>query len=157
VQAWSVLIGLVLLVSGCVVSGGGEEGSASECISPLPQTEALIEDGLTVAGGSLVDAFAVEVSEPNALGVAYLVAAEIDDTDQLANRGDIGVWGVGKLDAGPVFAIDGFAREFTDWGAAVEEGSAADEARSALEVSDEANAARECVSSLFNPYRDDEG
>jgi hypothetical protein len=147
-----LLVGLALVVSGCGNGSGDEDGSAFECIA-TPRSAAMIEEGLTASGASLVDPYAVELTEPNDLGVNYLVATEIDDANALAYRGEIGVWGVGELDSGPIFAMDGFAQEFTDWGAAAEEGSPADQARKDLQSSDEADAVAACVGSQFNPYR----
>jgi hypothetical protein len=144
-------LGVALAVAGCGSDSATDtaaepiENSAAKCV-PAPGTVATIEDGFNISGASLVDPYAVELPEENDLGVTYLVAAEIDDSDALSGEGDIGTWGVGDLEGGgPIVAIDGFAQEFTDWGSAAQEGSPADVARDALQVSDEASAARRCV------------
>ncbi len=118
--------------------------AASACIA-TPESAESIAEGFTVSGATLVNPYAVELTEDNALGVRYLVAAELNDAGVLAQPGDIGTWAVGELGGGPIIAVDGFAKEFTDWGAAAQEGSPAAEARDALQVSDAAGVVKQCV------------
>jgi hypothetical protein len=75
---------------------------------------AAIEEGLTVSGGgSLRNARAVK---SNDLEKVYMVAADIQG-DGMEGNDDIGVWATNSLQGnGLIFSVDGFAKEFSDWG-----------------------------------------
>jgi len=114
----------------------------ADCIA-TPESGPAIAEGLTVqGGGTLRDAYAVALAPD--LGFGYVVAAEIDGQGMEGN-GEIGTWAVGELGGGPIFAANTLAQEFSDWGAAANEGSPADLARDAVAASDEASAAEACA------------
>ena len=97
-----------------------------------------ISFGLTVSGGgSLRDAMAVK---SNDYVNAFFIAAEIDGPG-LEGEGDIGVWVSNSLEpgGGVIYAVDGMANEFTDWG----DGRRIDAAFSASD--DGAQEAKKCV------------
>jgi hypothetical protein len=73
-----------------------------------------IAEGLTVTGGgTLRNGYAVKSDDFNKV---YMVAADIQGSDMEGN-GEIGVWATNSLDGhGSIFAVDGFAKEFSDWG-----------------------------------------
>ena len=111
-----LIVVLVLAVAACGDASEGSatgespaDGSGVECI-PTPESAESIAEGFTVTGATLENPFAVELPEENALGLSYLVAAEIDVRGVLSEPGDIGLWGVGELGGGPIIAVDGFAR-----------------------------------------------
>jgi hypothetical protein len=73
-----------------------------------------IAEGLTVTGGgTLREGYAVKSKDFNQV---YMIAADIQGTGMEGN-GEIGVWATNSLDgAGGIFAVDGVAKEFSDWG-----------------------------------------
>lgn len=116
-----------------------DDGFLVSC-SPAPTAVvAAVAEGLKAAGaGSLVDG---QIGRVTGSAGAYLVAAiEAPGVD----RAQAVWWLGGDLEGaspGPVIAIDGFAREFSDWGAAAQPGSPAEETRMRREP--EARAVRE--------------
>jgi hypothetical protein len=71
--------------------------------------------GLTITGGgSLRDAQMVESSNFEAV---WFVSAEIDGS-QMEGDGEIGTWATNavKDGYGTTYSVDGFAKEFSDWG-----------------------------------------
>jgi hypothetical protein len=116
----------LIAVSGCGAEEAEEtaddpvvEEVQEEPREPSPQCERVsdallqgIASGLTVTGGgSLRNGWAVR---SNDFAMVYMVAAEIhgDGMD-----GVIGVWATNNLDGtGSIFAADGIAREFSEWG-----------------------------------------
>jgi hypothetical protein len=109
-----------------------------------------IASGLTVAGGGgLRDAFYVtpQAHEQNSAGWPLaIVAAEITGGGM---GGVVGTWATGDpaTVSGPVIALNGYAKEFSDWGAAAAQGSQADEVRSSLAQTDAAASAENCTGS----------
>jgi len=75
---------------------------------------AAIKEGLTVTGGgTLRNAKAVRSKD---FEKVWMVAADIQGSGMEGSE-DIGVWATNSLQGdGLVFAIDGFAQEFSDWG-----------------------------------------
>ena len=73
-----------------------------------------IAEGLTVSGGgTLREGYAVK---SNDFAKVYMVAADIQGTG-MEGDGEVGVWATNSLDGdGLIFAVDGFAKEFSDWG-----------------------------------------
>jgi hypothetical protein len=73
-----------------------------------------IAEGLTVTGGgTLRGGYAVKSTD---FSKVYMVAADIQGTGMEGN-GEVGVWATNSLDgAGLIFAVDGLAKEFSDWG-----------------------------------------
>jgi hypothetical protein len=73
-----------------------------------------IAEGLTVSGsGTLRGGYAVKSKD---FSKVYMVAADIQGTGMEGDN-EIGVWATNSLDgAGLIFAVDGFAQEFSDWG-----------------------------------------
>jgi hypothetical protein len=73
-----------------------------------------IAEGLTVTGGgTLRNGYAVKSDD---FSKVYMVAADIQGTG-MEGDGEIGVWATNSLDgAGLIFAVDSFAKEFSDWG-----------------------------------------
>lgn len=154
---------LTALLSGC---GGGTAGDRAapdeeranteataepeaqpeaECLDVPADLLAGIGEGLTVqGGGSLRNGKAVQSADPE----GFLIAADIQGPG-LEGPNDIGVWAVnGQLSAaesGLVFAVDGIAREFSEWGAAAAEGSPAANLRDAFRDSPAHEQARDCA------------
>jgi hypothetical protein len=88
-----------------------------------------IESGLTTDGKGRLrnEAFAVKSNDYEKV---WMVAAEID-APSLQGVGDVGVWGTNedpskKTSSGLIIRANGMAAEFSDWGAAAQDGSAAD-------------------------------
>ena len=73
-----------------------------------------IAEGLTVTGGgTLRNGYAVKSDD---FSKVYMVAADIQSTG-MEGDGEIGVWATNSLDGtGLIFAVDSFAKEFSDWG-----------------------------------------
>jgi hypothetical protein len=73
-----------------------------------------IAEGLTVTGGgTLRNGYAVKSDD---FSKVYMVAADIQSTG-MEGDGEIGVWATNSLDdTGLIFAVDSFAKEFSDWG-----------------------------------------
>ena len=73
-----------------------------------------IAEGLTVTGGgTLRNGYAVKSDD---FAKVYMVAADIQGTGMEGDN-EIGVWATNSLDgAGLIFAVDGLAKEFSDWG-----------------------------------------
>ena len=88
--------------------------SADRCLAVSAKKLKNIAIGLTVsAGGSLTNGFAVK---SNDYAEVWFIAAVIDGPGM--GNGVVGIWASNRLEAndGLIFAIDGFADEFTDWG-----------------------------------------
>lgn len=101
----------------------------SRCKPVAEQLLRQIEFGLTTNGKGRLrnDAFAVRSRDYEKV---WMVAAEID-APGLEGVGDVGVWGTNedpsrKTSSGLVLRANAIAAEFSDWGAAAEEGAAAD-------------------------------
>jgi hypothetical protein len=74
-----------------------------------------IAEGLTVSGGggSLRNGHAVKSKD---FSKVYMVAADIQG-DGMEGNGEVGVWTTNSLEGtGLIFAVDSFAKEFSDWG-----------------------------------------
>lgn len=73
-----------------------------------------IAEGLTVeGGGTLRNGYAVKSDD---FSKVYMVAADIQGAG-MEGDGEVGVWATNSLDgAGLIFAVDGLAKEFSDWG-----------------------------------------
>jgi ABC-type glycerol-3-phosphate transport system substrate-binding protein len=73
-----------------------------------------IAEGLTVTGGgTLRNGYAVKSDD---FSKVYMVAADIQGAGMEGDN-EIGVWATNSLDgAGLIFAVDGVAKEFSDWG-----------------------------------------
>lgn len=102
-----------------------------------------IADGLTTRGtGTLRDAWAVKSDDPE----GYLISADIQ-APGLEGEGDVATWSRSgaDLNSGLIFAVDSVAREFSEWGAAINEGSPAADLRDAFRESAAYNASRECM------------
>jgi hypothetical protein len=125
--AASLLVGLVVV--GCGGTEAGDNNSTTQQPKPqatTPQTEPsrcekvssvvlnAIAEGLTVSGsGTLRGGYAVK---SNDFSKVYMVAADIQGTGMEGN-GEVGVWATNSLDGnGSIFAVDGLAKEFSDWG-----------------------------------------
>lgn len=117
---WKALAAIVvaLLVVGYIASRPHPQpsspGAGSRCAAASPGLVSAIETGLTVTGGgSLSHAFLVRSGD---FSKVYFVAARIEGPGM--DAGSVGVWATNSTDGnGSVFAVDGFAREFSDWGA----------------------------------------
>jgi hypothetical protein len=69
-----------------------------------------------------------------------MVAADIQGTG-MEGDGEIGVWATNSLDgSGSIFAVDGLAKEFSDWG----DGDTTD--ANIIQSSDGVSEAKECAS-----------
>jgi hypothetical protein len=73
-----------------------------------------IAEGLTVTGGgSLRNGYAVK---SNDFSKVYMVAADIQGAG-MEGTGEVGVWATNSLELGGlIFAVDSFAKQFSDWG-----------------------------------------
>ncbi|MGI8774470.1 MAG: hypothetical protein ACR2KQ_05570 [Actinomycetota bacterium] len=101
----------------------------SRCVPVAKQLVRQIESGLTTDGKGRLrnEAFAVKSNDYEKV---WMVAAEID-APSLQGVGDVGVWGTNedpskKTSSGLIIRANGMAAEFSDWGAAAQDGSAAD-------------------------------
>lgn len=116
----------------------------SPTCQPSPEAGQSIQEGLTVDGGFLQNAQAVEFSPPVG-NVRYAVAAEIEGPG-FEGPGQLGAWGIGSLDgSGPLWALDATAIEFSEWLAAAAPGSPADQLRDEAASRPEVAAAKACV------------
>lgn len=99
------------------------------CIRVAKELLRQIEFGLTTDGKGRLrnEAFAVRSDDYSKV---WMVAAELD-APGLEGVGDIAVWGTNedpsrRTSSGLIIRANSMAEEFSDWGAAAEEGSAAD-------------------------------
>jgi hypothetical protein len=124
------LVGWVLLVVLAACSGTetaeGDNGTESPPATGAPTTVTgrcekvssavlnAIAEGLTVTGGgTLRGGYAVKSDD---FSKVYMVAADIQGSGMEGNR-EVGVWATNSLDGtGLIFAVDGYAKEFSDWG-----------------------------------------
>jgi hypothetical protein len=97
-----------------------------------------IAEGLTVSGsGTLRSGYAVKSKD---FSKVYMVAADIQGVG-MEGTDEVGVWATNSLDgSGSIFAVDGFAQEFSDWG----DGDTTD--ANITQSSDGVSEARECAS-----------
>ena len=80
------------------------------------------------------------------ISAALARASALASCAGLEGPGDVGVWAVGGLDgAGPIYAINAVAQEFSEWGAAAAPGSPIDNMRSAIAASAEVDAVIDCL------------
>jgi hypothetical protein len=90
--------------------------ASARCLSVPRGLVKAIATGLTVnGGGTLHHARAVRSRDFKRV---YFISAEIDGPG-MKGRGDIGTWvksGPLRVGGGLIFAVDGFANEFSDWG-----------------------------------------
>lgn len=108
----------------------GGQGGGRYNVTCKPASRAILDavaSGLTTSGPGSLPQGRLGTVEGSA--GTYLVA-EIDASG-IQGRGQFGVWWLGDAEGipGSIFAIDGLAREFSDWGAAARPGSPADESR----------------------------
>jgi hypothetical protein len=106
---------------------------------------AAVSAGLQVPGTQLLDSVEVEIAEElrNKRGwPVAILAARIADLDSQGE--DIGAWAIGPEGAGPIFALDPSARQWTSWGD-VEPGSRAGKLVERLAGYPETQAARDAV------------
>ena len=112
----------VVLVAGCGSGGGtatagaaaGNGASTARCAPASGTLLAAISQGLTVSGGGTLRSGYVVKS--NDFAKVWMVAAEIDGSG-MEKSGDVGVWATNDPNgAGMIFAVDGMAKEFSDWG-----------------------------------------
>ena len=107
-----------------------------------------IAEGFTNGGFDLEDAqmVAVPKDEQNTEGYPRnMVAANM--TGENGGDGAIGVWAINlPRDPGPIFALNPGAKELTDWGAAIQDGSPMAENRDIMASSDSAAAVEKCLS-----------
>jgi hypothetical protein len=119
---------VLLALAGC----GGTETAESDDRTESPQATApattvtgrcekvssavlnAIAEGLTVTGGgTLRNGYAVKSDD---FSKVYMVAADIQGTG-MEGDSEVGVWATNSLDgAGLILAVDGLAKEFSDWG-----------------------------------------
>jgi hypothetical protein len=73
-----------------------------------------IAEGLTVSGsGTLRNGYAVKSKD---FSKVYMVAADIQGVG-MEGEGEVAVWATNSVDGtGLIFAVDGLAKEFSDWG-----------------------------------------
>jgi hypothetical protein len=97
-----------------------------------------IAAGLTVDGsGTLCNGYAVKSDD---FSKVYMVAADIQGVG-MEGTDEVGVWATNSLDgSGLIFAVDGLAQEFSDWG----DGDTTD--ANITQSSDGVSEAKECAS-----------
>lgn len=91
------------------------EAKSERCLDVPPAIVDAILAGLTVTGGgTLRDAQMVKSSDFEAI---WFVSAEIDG-QEMEDDGEIGTWATNapKDGYGLTYSVDGFAKEFSDWG-----------------------------------------
>lgn len=103
-------LALSVLATGCT-------GASERCEPVSPTYLAGIEEGLMVTGdGSLRNGQAVRSEDYERV---WFVAAEIDGSG-IEGNDVVGVWATNgdpsASEFGLIFAVDAFAREFSDWG-----------------------------------------
>jgi hypothetical protein len=149
---WVVLALATVMLAGCGGTETAERGNRTESpqAAASPTTvmgrcekvsSALlnaIAEGLTVTGGgTLRSGYAVKSKD---FAEVYMVAADIQGVGTEGDS-DIGVWATNSLDgAGLIFAVDGHAKEFSDWG----HGDTTD--ANITQSSDGVSEAKECAS-----------
>ena len=103
----------LVAAAGCS-AGTGTSTTASRCDDVPAALVQAIAGGLTLQGGGpLSRASAVRSSS---FEKVWFVAAEIDGPG-MEKSGNVGVWVTNDLSAnGVIGAVDGLAREFSDWG-----------------------------------------
>ena len=122
------LVCAVIMLAACGGTETGESGNRTEspeatapattvtgrCEKVSSAVLNAIAEGLTVTGGgTLREGYAVK---SNDFAKVYMVAADIQGTGMEGDN-EIGVWATNSLDgAGLIFAVDGVAKEFSDWG-----------------------------------------
>lgn len=123
-RRWKSLLppaAVIIVLAGCGGSGSAESGGApatteaSRCLPVAAEVVEAIATGLTVTGGgTLRSARAVRSADYVRI---YFVSAEIDGSG-MDGDGEVGTWALNRIDsvAGLIFAVDGFARNFSDWG-----------------------------------------
>jgi len=139
---------VIVMGAGCganVTDTGGlpnttTSDTRSRCVAVRRGVLHAIASGLTVQGGSLSKGAAVKSED---FEKVWFVAAEIDGAGGLEGTGEIGVWATNadpsRGPSGSIFSVDGFAKEFSDWG----DGSTTD---ATLSMSDDgAQEAVECL------------
>jgi hypothetical protein len=93
--------------------GGGQEQDQA-CQPASKALVAAIEEGLTVTGGGSLRR--AHIARSDDFEKVYMVAADVQG-DGLEGGGDIGVWATNSPKGeGLIYAIDGVAQEFSDWG-----------------------------------------
>lgn len=131
VQFRVLVVAVVFALAGCGGSTGDSEPEASDepeqeeaaepeakserCLDVPPEIVDTILAGLTVTGGgTLRDAQMVKSSDFEAI---WFVSAEIDGS-QIEGDGEIGTWATNapKDGYGLTYSVDGYAKEFSDWG-----------------------------------------
>ena len=88
--------------------------SSDRCLAVSAKKLKNIATGLTIGGGgTLTNGFAVKSNDYEEV---WFIAALIDGPSM--GKGVVGIWASNRLEAndGLIFAIDGFAEEFSDWG-----------------------------------------
>jgi len=114
------VLALAFLVLGLAIWGSissGPSTAGGNCESVSADFLDGIETGLTVqGGGSLGAASAVKSGDFESV---WFVAAEINGSG-MEGSGEVGVWATNSDPSGPVsgtiYAVNGFATEFSDWG-----------------------------------------
>jgi hypothetical protein len=120
-----------------------DEAQGGECLKVPEEVVRGIETGLTTSGqGRLRNAWMVKSADPE----GYLISADIQASG-LEGDGDIATWSRtgSDINSGLIFAVDGVAREFSEWGAGANEGSPAADLRDAFRSSPAFEQSRECV------------
>lgn len=119
------------------------DAEAEGCLSVPAELVRGIEEGLTTNGeGSLRNARAVKSDDPE----GYLISADIQAAG-LEGDDDIATWSRegSDINSGLLFAVDSVAREFSDWGADINEPSPAADLRDAFRNSPAFERSRDCV------------
>jgi hypothetical protein len=109
-------VAIIALLAASAV--GCSSPDTSRCVPARTTLLDAIATGLTVSGGSLTGGQAVRSTD---FSRVWFVAAKIHAT----GVDDVGVWATNtdpsvssEGEVGSIFAVDGFAKEFTDWGPA---------------------------------------
>lgn len=132
------------------LSGEAADIESADCNAPKATDLESIQSGHIDAPFKILNALQISTGEdlvreiqeiaPNAES-ENLIAGFIDQTDE------IGVWTVGTS-GGPINAINDVAKRISDWGSAAQPGSSADQMRTIIENSVEAETIKQCVAAV---------
>ena len=105
-----VIVGLLVILGiGIALSSGSGRVNPSDCVAVSRSTLDAIEEGLIHEGSALGYGFAMQA------GDWWYVVSRISGPGE----GNVGAWAVpDPANPGPIYAVDGFARNFSQWGTA---------------------------------------
>lgn len=107
----AVIVGLALILSACGSAPAGQTGGA-DCAKVAAEVADTITEGAN--GTPITPTGKLGAVKSPEMKDAYIVAMEF--TVGGGSDPEVGVWSLPNVDgSGPVFAVDAFAAQFTDW------------------------------------------